>query len=78
MSSYPIYFKEPVRWLRYHAHNRPHLFYSGFIAFMGPVFIVFVTPLRRQFLYEDAKPLPLDGYPIPKGKRKEIKGFDDE
>lgn len=75
--SYPIYFKEPIRWLRYQAHNKPHLFYSGFIAFMGPVFLFTVTPLRRKFLYADAEPLPLDGYPIPNTPRKHPQGYED-
>lgn len=77
MSTYPVYFKEPVRWLRYHAHNKPHLFFSGFIALMGPVFLFAGTPIRRQFLYADAEPLPLDGYPMPTGPRKTVVGYED-
>ncbi|KAG0688452.1 hypothetical protein C6P40_000970 [Pichia californica] len=81
MSAYPIYFKEPVRvsihWLRYQAHNKPHLFFSGFIAFLGPVFLFAGTPLRRTFLYADATPLPLDGYPVPNRARSSPAGYED-
>ncbi|ESX00979.1 putative membrane protein [Ogataea parapolymorpha DL-1] len=75
--SYPVYYKEPIRWLRYYAHNRPHLFFAGCIAVMGPAMLVTITPLRRRFLYDDLAPLPLDGYPIPKGPRKKVTGYDD-
>lgn len=75
--SYPIYFKEPIRWVRYQAHNKPHLFFSAFIALMGPAFLFAGTPLRRKFLYEDAAPLPLDGYPIPNRARTPVSGYED-
>lgn len=65
------------QWLRYQAHNKPHLFFSGFIAFLGPVFLFAGTPLRRTFLYADATPLPLDGYPVPNRARSSPAGYED-
>ncbi|KAG7822075.1 hypothetical protein KL909_000881 [Ogataea angusta] len=47
------------------------------IAVLGPAMLVTITPLRRKFLYDDLAPLPLDGYPIPKGPRKKVTGYDD-
>ncbi|GME79209.1 unnamed protein product [Ambrosiozyma monospora] len=72
----PLFTKQPIRWCRYHAYTNPNLFYSGVIALMGPVFLFGVTPLRRKYLYEDLKPLPLSGYPIPK-ERKNVTGYAD-
>ncbi|GMF58816.1 unnamed protein product [[Candida] boidinii] len=66
-------------WLRYHAHNKPHLFYSCAIAALSPVFVFVVTPLRKSFLYQDAAPLPINGYPLPNRPRdKSLVGYDDE
>jgi hypothetical protein len=44
---------------------------------MGPVFLFAGTPLRRKFLYADAEPLPLDGYPVPNRARSPPQGYED-
>lgn len=67
-----------IQWLRWCAHNKPNIFFPCAIAAMGPVFLFVVTPLRRKFIYPDAAPLPMGGYPIPNRPRKPITGFDDE
>ncbi|ODV98230.1 hypothetical protein PACTADRAFT_716 [Pachysolen tannophilus NRRL Y-2460] len=78
LGDYPVYYKQPFRWLSYHAHTRPYVFYATAIAALGPVFIFVVTPVRRKFLYEDHVPLPVNGYPIPRRARdKNLKGYDD-
>ena len=66
-----------LQWLRYQAHNKPHLFLYGFIAFLWPVFLFAGTQLRRTFLYADAEPLPLDGYPVPNRARVPVQGYED-
>ncbi|GMM36910.1 hypothetical protein DASC09_042350 [Saccharomycopsis crataegensis] len=77
-ASAPVYFKQPIRWMRYYAHNRPHLFFAVMLGAMGPVFLLGVGPLRRKYLYPDHTPLP-QSYPVPKAPRnKDLKGFDDE
>jgi len=45
---------------------------------MGPVFLFVITPLRKKFIYPNAAPLPMGGYPIPNRAREPISGYDDE
>lgn len=74
----PLYYKQPIRWLRYYSHTKPHLFYAVSLGLMGPAFLFAVTPLRRKYLFEDHVPVPTT-YPIPNTPRnKELTGFDDE
>ncbi|CAH2445832.1 Subunit of mitochondrial NADH:ubiquinone oxidoreductase (complex I) [Komagataella phaffii CBS 7435] len=77
IGDYPVYYKQPIRWLSYHAHTRPHVFYAIAVAALGPVFMM-ATPLRRKFLYDDHEPLPANGYPLPNRSRdKTLTGYDD-
>ncbi|CEP23259.1 hypothetical protein BN1211_3796 [Cyberlindnera jadinii] len=77
MSDYPVYFREPIRWCRYHAHNRPHIFFSVAIGVAGPILALTLTPLRRKFLFEDHEPVPFS-YPLPNRARDAtLKGYDD-
>ncbi|KAI5955237.1 N19M [Candida jiufengensis] len=72
----PIYFKQPIRWIRYHAHVNPALFLSVSLAAAAPVLLL-LTPLRRKFLYPDHEPIPFV-YPLPTRPRdKDLKGYDD-
>ncbi|CCH43328.1 hypothetical protein BN7_2876 [Wickerhamomyces ciferrii] len=59
---YPNYIKNPIKWLRYHSHWRPHLFYSLIIGLTFPILAIAGTPLRRKYWYSDHVPLP-NGYP---------------
>ncbi|CAI5759413.1 unnamed protein product [Candida verbasci] len=73
----PIYFKQPLRWVKYHANVNPALFVSVALGLSGPL-ILMLTPLRRKYLYPDHEPIPLV-YPLPTTPRdKNLKGFDDE
>ncbi|RLV87031.1 hypothetical protein JA9_000892 [Meyerozyma sp. JA9] len=74
---YPVYHKQPIRWLRYHAHTKPHFFWSVAMGLSAPLLLL-ATPLRRKFLYEDHTPIPVT-YPLPTRPRdKNLSGFDDE
>lgn len=66
-----------TQWLRYHAHTKPHFFWSVAMGLTAPLLLL-ATPLRRKFLYEDHTPIPVT-YPLPTRPRdKELSGFDDE
>ncbi|ODQ59289.1 hypothetical protein WICANDRAFT_69651 [Wickerhamomyces anomalus NRRL Y-366-8] len=74
---YPVYYKQPIRWLRYHAHTRPHLYYSVVLGLGVPALALILTPLRRRYLYPDHEVVP-NGYPLPKRKRDlTLQGYDD-
>ena len=51
-----------TQYLRWSAHNRPHLFFAFAIGIAGPVAALTLTPLRRKYLYPDHSPLP-QSYP---------------
>lgn len=51
-----------LKWLRYHAHTRPHLYYSVVLGLAAPALALVLTPLRRKYLYPDHEPIP-SGYP---------------
>ncbi|AOW29099.1 hypothetical protein MG5_03585 [Candida albicans P57072] len=73
----PVYFKQPFRWIRYHAHVNPALFVSVALGVSAPL-VLLLTPLRRKYLYADHEPVP-QVYPLPQRPRdKNLTGFDDE
>ncbi|CAH6723483.1 putative NADH-ubiquinone oxidoreductase 9.5 kDa subunit [[Candida] jaroonii] len=72
---YPVYYKQPIRWLRYHAHTKPHFFWSIAFGLSGPLLIAF-TPLRKKFIYDDHVPVP-QSYPLEGPRDKNLTGYDD-
>ncbi|ODV80646.1 uncharacterized protein CANTADRAFT_46265 [Suhomyces tanzawaensis NRRL Y-17324] len=74
---YPTYYKQPIRWARYHAHTKPHFFWSVLLGLSAPVLLL-ATPLRRKYLYADHEPIP-NVYPLPTRQRDQnLTGYDDE
>lgn len=74
---YPVYYKQPIRWARYHAHTKPHFFFSVLLGVLAPILLL-ATPLRQKFLYDNHEPIPLV-YPLPtRARDKNLKGYDDE
>lgn len=47
--SYPQFFQQPLRFLRWASHEKPAIFYSFVIASGGPLSIVVAPPIRRYF-----------------------------
>ncbi|EDK46307.1 n19m, NADH-ubiquinone oxidoreductase 9.5 kDa subunit [Lodderomyces elongisporus] len=73
----PDVFRQPYRWLRYHAHVNPALFVSVALGAAAPVLLTLVLPLRKSLLYSDHEPIPWV-YPLPQRPRdKNLKGYDD-
>ncbi|CAN3357530.1 hypothetical protein DICA3_C11738 [Diutina catenulata] len=73
---YPQYWKQPIRWARYHAHTKPHFFFSVVLGLSAPLLLL-ATPLRRKYWYEDSEAVPYV-YPIPNRPRdKNLSGYDD-
>ncbi|RCK62493.1 NADH-ubiquinone oxidoreductase 9 subunit [Candida viswanathii] len=72
----PLYFKQPLRWIRYHAHVNTALFTAVALGVSAPICLL-LTPLRRKYLYPDHEPIPLV-YPLPNRPRdKNLTGYDD-
>ncbi|KAK6454984.1 uncharacterized protein RJT20DRAFT_129652 [Scheffersomyces xylosifermentans] len=73
---YPIYYKQPFRWARYHAHTKPHFFFSVLLGVSAPLLLL-ATPIRRKLLYSDHEPIPRV-YPLPtRARDASLSGYDD-
>ncbi|KAJ5104541.1 NADH dehydrogenase [Penicillium alfredii] len=75
--SAPQFWSTPFRYMRWASHEKPAIFFSIFIASLGPVALVGLPPLRHALGDVDPAPIPMT-YPIPPGPRVIPKGFDDE
>ncbi|RFU32417.1 hypothetical protein B7463_g3945, partial [Scytalidium lignicola] len=76
--TYPRFFSQPIRYMRWAAIEKPAIFYSIVLGCMGPV-LVLTVPTIREKLGDSRRPqIPLT-YPIPTTPRnKDLKGYDDE
>ncbi|KAF8739418.1 hypothetical protein AX14_009787 [Amanita brunnescens Koide BX004] len=77
MVSFAAPFRTTYRYLQRHAHENPVIFYSVVIGTIGPVMLVTVPPLRERWGYKPAQMVPTT-YPLPKGPRTHVQGYDDE
>ncbi|PSN60076.1 hypothetical protein BS50DRAFT_579578 [Corynespora cassiicola Philippines] len=73
----PLFFKQPLRYLKWASINKPAYFYSIVVGLTGPALMAVVPPVRRYYGYEKAPKVPMT-YPIPKGPRPRPTGFEDE
>ncbi|KAF2237936.1 hypothetical protein EV356DRAFT_529840 [Viridothelium virens] len=74
--SAPYFFRTPIRYMRWAAHEKPAIYYSCIVGALGPVVLAVVPPLRHRFGDLDRPQIPLT-YPIPPGPRKVPEGYDD-
>ncbi|KAG2733147.1 hypothetical protein G9P44_004137 [Scheffersomyces stipitis] len=73
---YPIYYKQPIRWARYHAHTKPHFFFSVLLGVSAPLLLL-AAPVRRKLWYNDHEPIPRV-YPLPtRARDAALAGYDD-
>ncbi|BFZ58782.1 hypothetical protein PYCC9005_005847 [Savitreella phatthalungensis] len=70
------FWTNPIRYLRWAAHERPNVFYSLIIGAIGPVALLVVPPIRRSMGYTRSVPPPMS-YPLPEGPRKQLSGYED-
>ncbi|TLS22122.1 uncharacterized protein PpBr36_09223 [Pyricularia pennisetigena] len=77
MSSSPRFWAGPLRYCRWAARERPAYFWSVVIGSMGPVTLLVVPPIRYRLGDVDAPEIPMT-YPIPRGPRKKLTGYDDD
>ncbi|KAF2134859.1 hypothetical protein P153DRAFT_11107 [Dothidotthia symphoricarpi CBS 119687] len=73
----PFFFKQPLRYLKWVSYNKPAYFYSVAIGCVGPVLVVAVPPIRRYMGDEKIAQIPMT-YPVPKGARQKLTGYEDE
>ncbi|KAI3625884.1 hypothetical protein CBS9595_001245 [Malassezia furfur] len=70
-------FNNTFKYLRASAHERPVVFFSLLVGFMGPVAVVAVPRVRASYGWKPAEKIPIT-YPLPEGPRKPVSGYDDE
>ncbi|OBA22567.1 hypothetical protein METBIDRAFT_38725 [Metschnikowia bicuspidata var. bicuspidata NRRL YB-4993] len=74
---YPVYYKQPIRWVRYHAHTKPHFVFSIFFGVSAPLLLL-MAPLREKYIFASHNPIPFV-YPLPTRDRDAtLTGFDDQ
>ncbi|OAP57107.1 NADH dehydrogenase [Fonsecaea erecta] len=60
MSGAPARFwGQPIRYLRWAAHEKPAIFWSCVMGGLGPATFVFIPPMRRYFGDQDPPRIPL-------------------
>ncbi|KAK0513118.1 hypothetical protein JMJ35_004104 [Cladonia borealis] len=74
--SYPQFFQQPLRYLRWASHEKPAIFYSFVVGLCGPASFFVAPPIRRFFNDGPREMIPLT-YPIPPGHRRIPEGYDD-
>ncbi|KAF8349109.1 hypothetical protein F5887DRAFT_949332 [Amanita rubescens] len=70
-------FRSTYRYLQRQAHENPVIFYSVIIGTIGPVLVVTVPPIRERWGYRPAEMVPTS-YPLPRGPRTPVQGYEDE
>lgn len=58
----PLFFRQPLRYMKWAAYNKPAYFYSVIVGCVGPVLVVTVPPIRRYF-GDDQIPMIPQTYP---------------
>lgn len=76
MSEIPELWSQPLRYLRYCAHTKPHIVVAYVLGVGGPLAALTLTPVRRKLLYADAPQIPMS-YPLPAKRNPNLTGFDD-
>jgi len=58
-SAYPHFFRTPLRYLRWAAHEKPAIFFSVVIGSMGPLMLVMAPPIKRAYGWEPRPRIPM-------------------
>lgn len=56
---FPHFFRNPIKYSRWAAHEKPAIFYSILIGSCGPLQLLIVPPIRRWMGVEEIEAIPL-------------------
>ncbi|KAG5518026.1 hypothetical protein PMAC_003210 [Pneumocystis sp. 'macacae'] len=76
MFSFRSFWSNSIKYAKWAAQERPHLFYSFCLGSLGPIIFLIVPPIRKRLGYVSPEPIPKT-YPLPKRKRETLEGYDD-
>lgn len=55
----PLFYKQPLRYLKWASINKPAYFYSIIVGCTGPIMVVTVPPIRRYMGEEQIPKIPM-------------------
>ncbi|RPA80983.1 hypothetical protein BJ508DRAFT_362200 [Ascobolus immersus RN42] len=58
MSAAPLFWQQPLRYMRFASHEYPAIFYSCVIGAVSPAILLVVPPVRRRLGYDDTPEIP--------------------
>ncbi|KAK4624714.1 NADH-ubiquinone oxidoreductase [Fulvia fulva] len=70
------FWQAPRQYMQWAMRAKPAIVWSIALGSLGPVVMVVVPPIRTYFGDGPRQQIPLS-YPIPKGPRKTLSGYDD-
>ncbi|KAI9713687.1 MAG: hypothetical protein M1828_001376 [Chrysothrix sp. TS-e1954] len=73
---FPFFFRQPIQYMRWAAHEKPALWFSVLIGGAGPLLILAGVPTRKYFGIE-RNPVPPYTYPVPTKPRQPLPDYDD-
>ncbi|KAL1920410.1 uncharacterized protein VTP21DRAFT_787 [Calcarisporiella thermophila] len=72
------FLRNPLRYMRAMAHEKPVIFWSLVIGAIGPVGVVVIPPVRKKYFgYVPPEPIPTT-YPLPRRPRNPPAGYEDD
>ncbi|GAA5863693.1 hypothetical protein JCM5296_003991 [Sporobolomyces johnsonii] len=70
-------FRNTYKYLQRQAHEKPAIFYSIILGFIGPVAVVTVPEVRKRFFGWKPVERPPTTYPLPNRPREATEGYED-
>jgi len=58
-SAYPHFFRTPLRYIRWAAHEKPAIFFSVVIGSLGPLMLVMAPPIKRAYGWTPRPTIPM-------------------
>lgn len=59
LTPFPHFWRNPIRYSRWAAHEKPAIFYSLIIGASGPLMLLIVPPIKRRMGVKDPEPIPM-------------------
>merc|ERR1711939_1239415 len=70
-------FRNSFRYMQRQAHEQPVIFFSIILGAMGPLSVLIVPPIRKNYFGYVSPARPPTTYPLPRRERdKSLKGYD--
>jgi hypothetical protein len=61
--TWPKFWSQPIRYMRWAAHEKPALFFSTVLGCVGPISLLFWRPMKEKYFGWQPRPLIPTTYP---------------